>query len=140
MNASEQIDELIAGMTDWRGKTLAELRSIIHEADPDIVEEWKWRGAPVYSHDGIVCLTVPFKDKVKVTFYEGASLPDPGKLFNNELEGNKWRAIDLFKDDKIDEKSFSVLVRSAINHNQSKAKTKIKASGTRSTAPKKSAK
>ena len=122
-NASEQIDELIAGLTDWRGAMIAELRRIIHEADPEIVEEWKWRGAPVFSHNGIVCLAVPFKDKVKVTFYEGAGLPDPGKLFNSELEGNKWRAIDLFRDDQVNESALKTLIRAAVNHNLAKVKS-----------------
>jgi hypothetical protein len=86
--ASKLIDNLVAGLTDWRGKTLADIRKIIHEADPEIVEEWKWMGAPVWSHDGIVCVGNAFKDKVKLTFYEGANIPDPDKLYNNGLEGN----------------------------------------------------
>jgi hypothetical protein len=105
MNASEQIDGLIAGLTDWRGQMLANLRRIIREADPEIVEEWKWKGAPVSSDHGIVCVANAFKDKVKLTFYEGASLPDPNKLFNNGLEGKKWRTIDLYEGDKVNESS-----------------------------------
>ena len=89
MNESELIDDLIANLTDWRGTTLAHIRRIIHDADPEIVEEWKWRGTPVWSHDGIVCLAKAFKDKVKLTFYPGAHLADPDKLFNNGLEGKQ---------------------------------------------------
>jgi len=137
-NASKLIDDYVANLTDWRGAMLADIRRIIRSADPEIIEEWKWRGTPVWSHDGIVCLAKAFKDKVKLTFYDGASLPDPDKLFNNELEGNQWRAIDLYKDNKINERSLAVLVRSAVNHNRAKAKTGIKAPGTRSAAPKKS--
>jgi hypothetical protein len=140
MKASDLIDAQIAKLTDWRGVTLTNIRKIIRGADPAIVEELKWMGTPVWSHDGIVCLAKAFKDKVKLTFYEGASLPDPDKLFNNELEGKKWRAIDFYKDDKINEVSLAILVHSAVNHNQTKAKTENKAPGTRSTVQKKSAK
>jgi hypothetical protein len=140
MNASDLIDAQIAKLTDWRGVTFTNIRKIIRGADPEIVEELKWMGTPVWSHDGIVCLAKAFKDKVKLTFYEGASLPDPDKLFNNELDGKKWRAIDFYKDDKINEGSLAILVHSAVNHNQAKAKTEIKAPGTRSTVQKKSAK
>ena len=126
MNASEQIDELIAGLTDWRGTTLANLRRIIREADPEIVEEWKWRGAPVFSDHGIVCVANAFKGKVKLTFYEGASLPDPSKLFNAGLEGNKWRTIDLYEGDKIDERALKVLIRAGVDFNKAKAKPATK--------------
>jgi hypothetical protein len=126
MNASEQIDELIAGLTDWRGKTLANLRRIIREADPEIVEEWKWRGAPVFSDYGIVCVANAFKGKVKLTFYEGASLPDPNKLFNNGLEGKKWRTIDLYVGDKVNESSLKVLVRAGVDFNKAKSKPAAK--------------
>jgi hypothetical protein len=126
LNASEQIDELIAGLTDWRGTTLANLRRIIHAADPEIVEEWKWRGAPVFSDHGIVCVANAFKDKVKLTFYEGASLPDPKKLFNAGLEGNKWRTIDLHEGDKVNERSLKVLVRAAVDFNQAKERPAAK--------------
>jgi len=122
MNAIESIDDLISTLPDWRGKTLANIRRIVHDADPDVTEEWKWRGTPVWSHNGIICLAKPFKDKVKLTFYEGASLPDPDKFFNNELEGNKWRATDLYKDDKINENSLRALVLSAVAFNQSRAR------------------
>ena len=140
MNASDLIDAQIAKLTDWRGVTFANIRKIIRGADPEIVEELKWMGTPVWSHDGIVCLAKAFKEKVKLTFYEGASLPDPDKLFNSELEGKKWRAIDFYKDDKINEVSLAILVQSGVKYNQAKAKTKIKATGTRSTVQKKSAK
>lgn len=128
MTATEQIDEMIAGLTDWRGPAFARIRKIILTADPVITEEVKWRGAPVWSHDGNLCLAVAFKDKVKVTFPWGAMLPDPDKLFNNELEGKQWRAIDIFEDDKIKEKALKALVRAAVdfNHNQASAKPATK--------------
>ncbi len=122
MNANEQIDDLIAKLADWRGVTLASFRRIIHDADPQIVEEWKWRGAPVFSDNGIVCVANAFKDKVKLTFYHGASLPDPDKLFNAELEGKQWRTIDLFKDGQINESSLKLLLRAAVKFNKAKAK------------------
>jgi hypothetical protein len=137
MNASESIDDLISKLPDWRGTTFAGIRKIIHDADPEIVEEWKWMGTPVWSHNGIVCLANAFKDKVKLTFYEGASLPDPDKLFNNGLEGKKWRTIDLYKDDKINENSLRILIRSAVEYNQAKAEPPKKTS---SNALRKSAK
>ncbi|MBI4493093.1 MAG: DUF1801 domain-containing protein [Chloroflexi bacterium] len=126
MNASELIDNLIAELTDWRGKTFADIRRIIREADPEIVEEWKWMGTPVWSHGGIVCIANAFKDKVKLTFYEGASIADPDKLYNNGLEGKKWRTIDYFNDDKIKEPELKNLVRSAVDYNLGKVKTKAK--------------
>ncbi len=97
IDASELIDNLVAELTDWRGKTFADIQRIIREADPEIVEEWKWMGTPVWSHGGIVCIANAFRDKVKVTFYEGASVADPDKLYNNGLAGKKWRTIDYFK-------------------------------------------
>ncbi len=100
-SAAALIDEKIKELGDWRGKTLAKVREIIHEADPEIVEEWKWMGSPVWSHDGIIAVANAHKDKVKLTFSHGASLPDPDKLFNAGLEGNAWRAIDFFEGDKI---------------------------------------
>jgi hypothetical protein len=130
MGASELIDNLVAELADWRGRTLADIRRIIREADPEIVEEWKWMGTPVWSHGGIVCIANAFKDKVKLTFYEGASVPDPDKLFNNGLAGNKWRTIDYFKDDKIKEIELRNLVRSAVDYNLAKAKTKAGAKKT----------
>jgi hypothetical protein len=127
------IDKQIAALTDWRGGTLAKLRKIIHDADPDIVEELKWKGTPVFSHDGLVCLFKPFKDKVKLTFYEGASLPDPEKLFNSMLEGNKWRAIDFFEGDEVNEHALEDIVRAAVAHNRAgpKVKTRADSRGTR---------
>lgn len=139
MNASEQIDELIAKLSDWRGVTIANIRKIIKDADPEIVEEWKWRGAPVWSHDGLVCLAVPFKDKVKLTFPQGAHLTDADKLFNNELEGKQWRAIDIYKDDKINEASLKTLIKAAVDYNTAKLKTTNKSSGTRGNLKKKPA-
>ena len=124
MKPNEHIDKLIAELTDWRGKTFADIRRIILEADPEIVEEWKWMGTPVWSHGGIVCIANAFKDKVKLTFYEGASIADPDKLYNNGLEGKKWRTIDYFKDDKIKELKLKDLVRSAVAHNLAKKSTK----------------
>lgn len=126
MNATEQIDKMIERLPDWRGKMLTHLRKLIHEADPEIVEEWKWRGAPVFSDGGIVLVANAFKDKVKVTFYEGASLPDPHKLFNNGLDGNKWRTIDLYEGDKVNASSFKALVRAGVNFNIVKAKPAAK--------------
>jgi len=124
MKPSEHIDKLIAELTDWRGKTFADIRRIILEADPKIVEEWKWMGSPVWSHGGIVCLANAFKDKVKLTFPEGASIADPDKLFNAGLEGKKWRTIDYFKDDKIKERELKDLVRSVVAHNLAKKSKK----------------
>jgi hypothetical protein len=103
MNPSQPIDQLIADLTDWRGKTLASIRKSILEADWEIIEEWKWMGSPVWSRDGMIAVGNAHKDKVKLTFSNGASLPDPDKLFNAGLEGNKWRAIDFFERDKINE-------------------------------------
>jgi len=114
---SQIIDKQIAAVKDWRGEALAKLRKIIHDADPDIVEELKWKGTPVFSHDGVVCLFKPFKDKVKLTFSEGASLPDPEKLFNSMLEGNTWRAIDFFEGDEIKEYALKELIRKAVAQN-----------------------
>jgi hypothetical protein len=115
---SQIIDKQIAALTDWRGGALAKIRKIIHDADPDIIEELKWMGTPVFSHDGLVCLFKPFKDKVKLTFYVGASLPDPEKLFNSMLEGNKWRAIDFFEGDEIKEHALKDIIRAAVAHNR----------------------
>jgi len=130
MNPSERIDELIAGITDWRGTTLARIRKNILEADREIIEEWKWMGSPVWSRDGIIAVGNAHKDKVKLTFSHGASLPDPDKLFNAGLEGKVWRAIDFFEGDKIDERALKNLVRAAVDYNQIKLKRKAPA-GTR---------
>src|SRR5215472_5734673 len=132
MNPSECIDKLIARLTDWRGKTLADVRKCILEADREIIEEWKWMGSPVWSRDGMIAVGNAHKDKVKLTFSDGASLPDPDKLFNAGLDGNKWRAIDLSEGDTINERALKNLVRADIEHNQIKLKLKGKASaGTR---------
>ena len=121
-SASALIDAKIKELGDWRAKTLAKVREIIHEADPEIVEEWKWMGSPVWSHDGMIAVGNGHKDKVKLTFSHGASLPDPDKLFNAGLGGNAWRAIDLFEGDKINERALKNLVRAAIDYNQMKRK------------------
>jgi len=137
MNARESIDGLIASLTDWRGATLARIRSIIHEADPDIVEEWKWMGSPAWTHDGMICLANAFKDKVKITFSEGASLDDPDKLFNNGLAGKQWRSIDLHEGDAIDERSLKTLIREALDHNHAKATSMSRARMARAKSKKK---
>jgi len=130
-SASALIDEMIAELADWRGKTLASVRKSILAADPEIIEEWKWMGSPVWSRDGMIAVGNAHKDKVKLTFSHGASLPDPDKLFNAGLGGNMWRAIDLFEGDKINEGALKTLVRAAIEYNQTKLKRKAPA-GTRS--------
>ena len=127
MNPSERIDQLIAGLTDWRGKTLASIRKSILEADREIIEEWKWMGSPVWFRDGIIAVANAHKDKVKLTFSQGARLPDPEKLFNAGLEGNAWRAIDFFEGDKVDERALKNLVRAAVDYNQVKLKRKGRA-------------
>ncbi|CAB3797077.1 DUF1801 domain-containing protein [Pararobbsia alpina] len=124
MNPSERIDQLIAELTDWRGKMFASIRKRILEADQEIVEEWKWMGSPVWSHDGIIAVANAHKGKVKLTFAHGASLPDPDKLFNAGLEGNMRRAIDFFEGDKINERALQNLVRAAVDYNQIKLKKK----------------
>ena len=116
-SASAYIDEKIKQLGDWRWKTLAHLRKLIHDADPDIQEEWKWMGTPVFSHDGIVCTGETYKQVVKLTFARGASIDDPKKLFNSSLEGNVRRAIDLREGEKIDEPAFKQLVRAAVAAN-----------------------
>jgi hypothetical protein len=113
-SASASIDEKIQELGDWRGKTLAKLRKIIHEADPEIVEEWKWRGTPVWSHGGIVCTGETYKNVVKMTFAKGAALEDPSGLFNSSLEGNVRRAIDIHEGDKVDEVALTDLIRAAV--------------------------
>src|SRR5580692_10172879 len=129
-SASALIDEMIAELTDWRGKTLASVRKTILEADPEIIEEWKWMGSPVWSRDGMIAVGNAHKDKVKLTFSHGASLPDPDNLFNAGLVGSAWRAIDIFEGDKINERGLKNLVRAAIEYNQIKLKGKARA-GTR---------
>jgi len=124
MNSSECIDKLIAGLSDWRGKTLAKVRKIILEADREIIEEWKWMGSPVWSRDGMIAVGNAHKDKVKLTFSNGARLPDPDKLFNAGKGGGQWRALDLYEGDKVDERALKNMVRAAIVFNQSKVKKK----------------
>ena len=124
MNPSERIDQLIAEITDWRGKTFASIRKSILEADPEIIEEWKWMGSPVWSRDGIIAVGNAHKDKVKLTFSHGASLSDPDKLFNAGLEGNARRAIDFFEGDKINDRALKILIRAAVDYNQIKLKKK----------------
>ena len=128
MNPSQRIDQLIAKLTDWRGKTFASIRKSILEADREIIEEWKWMGSPVWSRDGMIAVGNAHKDKVKLTFSRGASLPDPDKLFNAGLAGNAWRAIDFFEGDKINKRGLTNLVRAAVDYNQSKSKRKAPAS------------
>jgi hypothetical protein len=122
MNASEQIDQLIAGITDWRGKTFAAIRTCILAADPDIIEEWKWMGSPVWSRDGMIAVANAHKGKVKLTFAHGADLPDPEKLFNAGLDGNARRAIDFFEGDRINERALKNLVHAAIEYNRTRLK------------------
>jgi hypothetical protein len=119
---SRLIDAKIKELGDWRGKLLGRLRSLIKEADPEIVEEWKWRGVPVWSHAGIICTGETYKSVVKMTFAKGAALEDPSGLFNSSLEGNVRRAIDFHEDDKIDERALKTLIRAAVSLNTSKAK------------------
>jgi len=128
-SGSAFIDEKIKHLGDWRGKTLAKVRDIIHKADPEIVEEWKWRGTPVFSHGGIVCTGETYKDVVKMTFAKGASLKDPSGLFNSSLDGNVRRAIDIHEGEKINEGALKDLIRAAVALNlqgRSEQKTKPK--------------
>jgi len=123
-SASEQIDARIAGLEDWRGETLSRMRKLIQEADPDVVEEWKWAkqsspGTPVWSHDGIICTGESYKAVVKLTFMKGASLSDPAKLFNSSLEGNARRAIDIREGEEVDADAFKALIRAAVSLNTS---------------------
>jgi len=116
------IDARIKELSDWRGETLARIRALIKQADPEAVEEWKWRGVPVWSHDGIICTGETYKSVVKMTFARGAALPDPSSLFNSSLEGNTRRAIDVHEGEKMDEPALKTLVRAAVALNKSKAK------------------
>ena len=135
MDPSERIDQLIAAITDWRGKTFADVRKSILEADREIIEEWKWMGSPVWSRYGIIAVANAHKGKVKLTFDYGARLPDPERLFNAGLEGNQRRAIDFFEGDKINKRALKNLVRAAIDYNQAKSKKKASA-GARAKASK----
>jgi hypothetical protein len=120
--ASRMIDERIKELGDWRGKMLARLRALIKQADPEVVEEWKWRGVPVWSHDGLICTGETYKSVVKMTFAKGAALEDPSGLFNASLEGNTRRAIDFHEGDKIDEKALRTLIRAAVTLNASRVR------------------
>lgn len=127
-SASELIDKRIVELGDWRGETLRRIRKLIKDADPDVVEEWKWMGTPVWSHDGIICTGESYKDKVKLTFAKGASLKDPANLFNASLDGNARRAIDIHEGDVVGESTFKALIREAIALNSSgKSKSSKKA-------------
>ena len=122
MNASKRIDKLIAKLTDWRGKTFVSVRKSILAADPNIIEDWKWMGSPVWSRDGMIAVANAHKEKVKLTFSHGAKLRDPDKLFNAGLGGNLWRAIDFLEGDRVDARALKNLVRAAVDYNQSKLK------------------
>src|SRR6266851_2453780 len=120
---SRLIDARIKELGDWRGKMLGRLRTLIKKADPEVVEEWKWRGVPVWSHDGLICTGETYKNVVKMTFAKGAALKDPSRLFNSSLEGNTRRAIDFHEDAKIDEEALKTLVRAAVTLNKSTAQS-----------------
>jgi hypothetical protein len=127
--ASELISHRIAELRDWRGETLGKMRKLIQQADPEVVEEWKWMGTPVWSHDGIICTGETYKDKVKLTFAKGAALKDPARLFNSSLDGNVRRAIDILEGKEVDESAFKALIRQAVALNsagKSKASKKAK--------------
>jgi hypothetical protein len=119
---SRLIDARIAELGDWRGEMLGRLRALVKEADPEVVEEWKWRGVPVWEHDGIICTGETYKSIVKLTFFKGASLDDPAGLFNSSLEGNTRRAIDFHEGEEVDEDALTALVRAAVALNESKRK------------------
>jgi hypothetical protein len=124
---SQLIDERIAELADWRGETLARLRALVKEADPEVIEEWKWRGVPVWEHDGIICTGETYKAAVKMTFAKGASLADPAGLFNSSLEGNTRRAIDFHEGEAIDGEALKALIRAAVALNQaSRSKSRSK--------------
>ena len=126
MTPGEEIDAYISGLTDWRGERLARFREIFHEVDPDVVEEWKWIGSPVWEHDGILAVGMAFKTSVKLGFMYGASLPDPHAIFNDELAGNQRRAIKLGEGDTVDEGALKNLIRAAIARNTQKRASKKK--------------
>ena len=121
---SELIDERIEELGDWRGATLSKLRKVVHDADPGVVEEWKWRGVPTWYHEGIICTGETYKDYVKMTFAKGASLEDPAGLFNSSLEGNVRRAIDFHEGEKINTRALKALIKEAVALNESKVKKK----------------
>ena len=124
--ASKLISERIAELGDWRGDTLARMRALIREADPDVVEEWKWMGTPIWSHEGGICTGESYKSIVKLTFFKGASLKDPAKLFNASLDGNARRAIDIHEGEEIDANAFKALIRAAVTLNTSGGKKSTK--------------
>ena len=123
-SASELIDKRIAELRDWRGGTLSRMRKLIKEADPGVVEEWKWMGTPIWSHDGIICTGESYKSIVKLTFFKGASLKDPAKLFNSSLDGNARRAIDIHEGEEVDASAFKALIRAAVALNTSGEKAR----------------
>jgi hypothetical protein len=127
-SASKRIDQKIAELGDWRGERLAQIRALIHEVDPAVVEEWKWMGTPVWSHEGMYALANAHKDKVKLTFFHGAKLVDPKKLFNAGLDGGKWRAIDVREEDKLNKTALKALLREAVAYNTKHAVPKSKGS------------
>ena len=128
LSASRRIDRKIADLGDWRGEKLAEIRTLIHEVDPEVVEEWKWMGSPVWSHEGMYALANAHRDKVKLTFFHGAELPDPEKLFNAGRGGNTWRAIDFREGDTIDKTALKALLREAVAYNTSHSVPKSRGS------------
>ena len=128
-SAAKLISKRIAELADWRGQTLTRVRALIKQADPDVVEEWKWRGTPVWSHEGIICTGESYQKVVKLTFAKGASLTDPARLFNSSLDGNVRRAIDIHEGEEVNERAFTALVRQAVEHNRSatsKSSKKVK--------------
>lgn len=135
MNPSERIDELIEVITDWRGKTLADVRKAILDADKEVVEEWKWMGSPTWYRDGIIAVANAHKEKVKITFSHGAKLEDPDKLFNNGLGGSTWRAIDLLEGDKVNKAALKKLVNAAIAYNHAKLKKSAPAAARKTAKP-----
>jgi hypothetical protein len=121
---SQLIDARIKELGDWRGKMLSQLRALVKEADPEVVEEWKWRGVPVWSHDGLICTGETYKSVVKMTFAKGAALKDPSRLFNSSLEGNTRRAIDFHEGEQVDEKALKTLIRAAVTLNKARAQSR----------------
>ncbi len=140
LSPSQKLDQRIAELGDWRGDTLQRMRTLIHEAVPDVEETWKWMGTPVFEHAGILCTGESYKAVVKLTFAKGASLPDPSKLFNSSLDGNVRRAIDIREGERVDAKAFKALVKAAVAHNESTAKGGAKGKRAAKSAPKTKAK
>jgi hypothetical protein len=127
-SVAKKIDQMIAKTKDWRGERITEIRALIHEVDPNVVEEWKWMGTPVWSNNGMYVLANPHKGKVKLQFFHGAQLPDPKKLFNAGLDGGKWRAIDFFEGDKVNKTALKALLKAAIRFNKKNVVPKSKGS------------